>query len=111
MRMIFLVILLVLTNSNNKTWAGDVNYENLLSPSALKMFVDEVPDMPRVSGFGLKNGVSVPKSLKIGMYFKKWVSNNSPFFSFIICSKLMFKFLMISCIMCSVFSFFLFFGS
>ncbi|KAK1390050.1 Multicopper oxidase [Heracleum sosnowskyi] len=51
----------------DKTWGV-----GLLSPSKLKMFVDEVPDMPRISGFDVVNGVSVPKSLKIGMFRKKW---------------------------------------
>ncbi|KAL1803407.1 hypothetical protein ACET3Z_032054 [Daucus carota] len=45
---------------------------SLLSPSALELFVDELPDMPRISGFDVVNGVSVPKSLKIGMFSKKW---------------------------------------
>lgn len=53
----------------DKTWGV-----GLLSPSKLKMFVDELPDMPRISGFQVVNGVSVPKSLKIGMFCKKWVS-------------------------------------
>lgn len=40
------------------------------------MFVDELPDMPRISGFGVVNGVSVPNTLKIGMFRKKWVSHH-----------------------------------
>ncbi|XP_010243810.1 PREDICTED: multicopper oxidase LPR1-like [Nelumbo nucifera] len=44
----------------------------LISPSRMKMFVDELPDMPRVQGFDFKNGVPVSKSLTIGMFQKKW---------------------------------------
>ncbi|KAH0675094.1 hypothetical protein KY290_024124 [Solanum tuberosum] len=36
------------------------------------MFVDELQDMPRIKGYDVINGVHVPKSLKIGMYNKKW---------------------------------------
>ncbi|KAF5202531.1 Multicopper oxidase lpr1 [Thalictrum thalictroides] len=44
----------------------------LISPSKLTMFVDELPDMPRIQGYNIKNGVNLPKSLEIGMYHKKW---------------------------------------
>eukprot|EP00262_Sarcandra_glabra_P004782 TRINITY_DN16033_c0_g1_i1.p1 TRINITY_DN16033_c0_g1~~TRINITY_DN16033_c0_g1_i1.p1 ORF type:complete len:568 (+),score=8.84 TRINITY_DN16033_c0_g1_i1:123-1826(+) len=50
------------------TW-GD---EGVFNPSKLKMFVDELPDMPRLRGFHIKNGVPVSGSLKIGMFLKKW---------------------------------------
>lgn len=49
--------------------------DQLMSLSKLKMFVDELPDMPRIKGYDVINGVHVPKSFKIGMYHKKWVSN------------------------------------
>lgn len=77
--MTFLVISLVLFGINSdRTWAEDDRHR-LLSPSALKMFVDELPDMPRISAFHVLDGVSLPKSLKIGMFHKKWVSlTNSP---------------------------------
>lgn len=55
----------------NSTWAAD---EGVFTSSKLKMFVDELPDMPRVRGFSLRKGVPVSKSLKIGMYEKTWVS-------------------------------------
>lgn len=75
--MMFLVIYLVLFGINwDRTWAEDED-DRLLSPSALKMFVDEVPDMPRISAFHVLDGVSLPKSLKIGMFHKKWVTPNS----------------------------------
>lgn len=40
------------------------------------MFVDDLPDMPRVQGFSLMKGVPVSESLKIGMYEKKWVCSS-----------------------------------
>ena len=47
--------------------------DNLLDASKLKMFVDELPDMPRILGYKLVDGVPKSKSLKIGMFKKKWV--------------------------------------
>lgn len=48
---------------------GDVG---LVNPSKLKMFVDEIPDMPRIKGYNVVNGVEVPKTLKITMFQKYW---------------------------------------
>ena len=48
--------------------------EKLLDSSRLQMFVDELPDMPRIHGYEIINGIPKPKSLKIGMFRKKWVS-------------------------------------
>ncbi len=45
----------------------------LFDPSKLKMFVDELPDMPKILGFDVVSGVPKSKSLKIGMFEKKWV--------------------------------------
>lgn len=50
-------------------WAED----GLINPTQLEMFVDELPDMPRIKGFHTVNGFPVPKSLQIGMFHKKWV--------------------------------------
>ncbi|TXG60449.1 hypothetical protein EZV62_015022 [Acer yangbiense] len=44
----------------------------LINPSQLKMFVDVLPDMPRIKGFHVVNGVFKSKSLKIGMFNKHW---------------------------------------
>ncbi|KAI9162440.1 hypothetical protein LWI28_027373 [Acer negundo] len=44
----------------------------LISPSQLEMFVDEIQDMPRIQGFHVVNGVSKSKSLEIGMFKKHW---------------------------------------
>ncbi|XP_057951136.1 multicopper oxidase LPR2-like [Malania oleifera] len=46
--------------------------DRLISPSKLKMFVDNLPDMPRIQAYKIVNGIPVSKSLKIGMYHKKW---------------------------------------
>lgn len=51
------------------TWSDD----RLIKISQLKMFVDELPDMPKILGFDVVNGVPVSKSLQIGMFSKKWV--------------------------------------
>ncbi|XP_044494609.1 multicopper oxidase LPR1-like [Mangifera indica] len=44
----------------------------LIAPSQLEMFVDEVPDMPKIQGFDLVNGVPNPKFLNIGMFKTQW---------------------------------------
>ncbi|XP_024995613.1 multicopper oxidase LPR2-like [Cynara cardunculus var. scolymus] len=44
----------------------------LLSPSELEMFVDEIPDMPKIKGYHLLDGVPVSSSLKITMFPKYW---------------------------------------
>ncbi|KAJ9708368.1 hypothetical protein PVL29_000422 [Vitis rotundifolia] len=47
------------------TWSDD----RLIKISMLKMFVDELPDMPKILGFEVVNGVPVSKSLQIGFFF------------------------------------------
>ncbi|KAK4762310.1 hypothetical protein SAY86_008078 [Trapa natans] len=44
----------------------------LLNPSKLEMFVDELPDMPRIQGFQLVRGLPRRRSLNIGMYNVLW---------------------------------------
>ncbi|XP_050375377.1 multicopper oxidase LPR2-like [Argentina anserina] len=46
--------------------------EQLVNLTRLQMFVDELPDMPRIQGFEVVNGVPKPRSFKVGMYKKKW---------------------------------------
>lgn len=46
--------------------------DEVLNPAKLKMFVDKLPQMPRIHGFRLVNGSYKAKSLKIGMFMKKW---------------------------------------
>ncbi|XP_009586977.1 multicopper oxidase LPR1-like [Nicotiana tomentosiformis] len=65
--MIFLVLLNLLG-----IFLASMAEDKLMSPSKLRMFVDKLPDMPRIKGYDVINGVHVPKSLKIGMYHKKW---------------------------------------
>ncbi|PWA44760.1 cupredoxin superfamily protein [Artemisia annua] len=48
---------------------GDIG---LVSPSKLEMFVDEIPDMPRIKGYDVVHGVPVSKTLKISMFQKHW---------------------------------------
>ncbi|KAA8529074.1 hypothetical protein F0562_033438 [Nyssa sinensis] len=50
------------------TWAEDM----LISPTQLEMFVDDLPDPPKIQGFNVVNGVFISKALKIGMFHKKW---------------------------------------
>ncbi|XP_015942044.1 multicopper oxidase LPR1 [Arachis duranensis] len=44
----------------------------LLNVSNLHMFVDELPEIPRILGYELVHGVPKSKSLTIGMFKKKW---------------------------------------
>ncbi|XP_059655414.1 multicopper oxidase LPR1-like [Cornus florida] len=62
------VICIALLGIHMTTKAEDM----LISPSQLEMFVDDLPDMPKLKGFSLDNGVPMPNSLKIGMFHKKW---------------------------------------
>lgn len=68
-KMLFLVHLNLLGILMASTMAKN---DEVMSPSKLKMFVDELPDMPRIKGYDVINGVHVPKSFEIGMYHKKW---------------------------------------
>ncbi|PON78728.1 Copper-resistance protein [Parasponia andersonii] len=67
-RLIILFGLIILGLFGSLSWAED----NLLNPSKLKMFVDELPDMPKIPGFDVFDGVPKPKYLNIGMFRKKW---------------------------------------
>ncbi|KAK2988634.1 hypothetical protein RJ640_013115 [Escallonia rubra] len=51
---------------------GTLAEDELFATTHMEMFVDELPDMPRIRGFDVVNGVPVSKSLKIGMFHKKW---------------------------------------
>lgn len=63
---LFLLVSLVLLTSSSRVDG------NLFSVSRLPMFVDDLPDMPRIQGFEIKNATAVPLSLQIGMYEKTW---------------------------------------
>ncbi|KAJ4961508.1 hypothetical protein NE237_021418 [Protea cynaroides] len=71
---VFLLLLLLFISICLRGTANSANANDrlLISPSKLEMFVDELLDMPRIPGFDIKNGVPVSKTLKIGMYQKKW---------------------------------------
>ncbi|MQL78115.1 hypothetical protein Taro_010539 [Colocasia esculenta] len=46
----------------------------LFDTSALEMFVDDLPEMPKIRGYDLRrNGTPVSKSLTIGMFEKTWI--------------------------------------
>lgn len=62
---LYLVIVLVQIQGEN----GD----NLLDPSTLEMFVDELPQMPMIKGHEIKNGMPVAGNLTIGIYDTTWV--------------------------------------
>lgn len=68
-----LISLAVVLGFPNGSWAED----KLVNLTRLKMFVDELPDMPKIKAFHLVNGVPKPKSLQIGMYKIKWVIKTS----------------------------------
>ncbi|KFK44386.1 hypothetical protein AALP_AA1G250800 [Arabis alpina] len=46
--------------------------EELFEVKKLEMFIDDLPDMPRLNGFNSVHGVLKPTSLQIGMFFTKW---------------------------------------
>ncbi|KAJ4770320.1 Spore coat protein A [Rhynchospora pubera] len=46
--------------------------DNLLDPSFLEMFVDELPQMPKIKGYEINNGVPVAGNLTIGIYDTTW---------------------------------------
>ncbi|KAK7269862.1 hypothetical protein RIF29_22640 [Crotalaria pallida] len=54
------------------TFSSSSDSANPLDATKLKMFVDELPYMPRIKGYDVVDGVYKPKSLKIGMFKKKW---------------------------------------
>ncbi|GAV65589.1 Cu-oxidase domain-containing protein/Cu-oxidase_2 domain-containing protein/Cu-oxidase_3 domain-containing protein [Cephalotus follicularis] len=64
---VFNMIFLALSGLVTTTWA-----DGLIDLKKLEMFVDELPDMPKIQGFDVVNGVPKTKSLKIGMYQKLW---------------------------------------
>lgn len=59
------------------TFGTGVNSQNLISWNKLKMFVDELPDIPKLYGYKVVGGKAVPTYLKIGMFQKNWVSSSS----------------------------------
>lgn len=72
-----LIALVIVGLLISTSWAED----RLFDPSKLKMFVDELPDMPKILGFDVVSGVPKSKALKIGMFEKKWVRGKPfPFF-------------------------------
>ncbi|KAL8470955.1 hypothetical protein ACS0TY_033505 [Phlomoides rotata] len=67
-RILVFELIILLVGFLNFAWADD----GLISPSQLQMFVDELPNIPRINGFHLRNGVPHPGRLRIGMFRKKW---------------------------------------
>ncbi|KAG7598018.1 Cupredoxin [Arabidopsis suecica] len=70
-RMMKRVMVLIIT----LTWLGGTCGEledQLFEVGKLKMFVDELPDMPRLYGFNSVHGIIKPTSLQIGMFSTKW---------------------------------------
>jgi hypothetical protein len=74
-----LIVLAILGWLISTSWAED----RLLDPSKLKMFVDELPVVPKILGFDVVSGVPKSKSLKIGMFKKKWVRTKTHAFFFL----------------------------
>ncbi|OMO88072.1 Multicopper oxidase, type 1 [Corchorus olitorius] len=65
---LFHLIFIALLGNFSASWAED----RLLNPSKLEMFVDELPDMPKIHGYGMVDGSPKAKLLTIGMFRKKW---------------------------------------
>ncbi|KAJ6853604.1 multicopper oxidase LPR2-like [Iris pallida] len=71
--LLFLLPILLLVFSLLAAADDDGNGDLLISPAKLEMFVDELPDMPKVYGFRLnKDGAPAAAHVTIGMYQKKW---------------------------------------
>jgi hypothetical protein len=69
LKLFTLLVLLLCCSVTSSSSAKD----NLINVSKLKMFVDELPKIPRILGYKVVNGVPKSKSLEIGMFKKKWV--------------------------------------
>jgi hypothetical protein len=61
---------------------GD-NGKNLLKAGKLEMFVDELPDMPKLQGYRFEDGIPVAGNLTIRMYDTTWVCIYFPFHLFL----------------------------
>lgn len=66
--LVFLVVFLTVAI----TRADDDEQSLVLSAERLRMFVDELPHVPKVYGYKVVDGKPAPMALKIGMYHKKW---------------------------------------
>ncbi|KAG0463052.1 hypothetical protein HPP92_021528 [Vanilla planifolia] len=61
----FLDLVLLLSTATTGTFSSSVGLVNV---AHLQMFVDELPDMPKVRGFRVRNGTVEPAHLAIGIY-------------------------------------------
>lgn len=68
----------------------------LLNSSSLEMFVDQLPQLPKLLGFQVVSAIPKSKSLQIGMFKKKWVTCFFFSFSFLFNSSLFYSFQLIS---------------
>ncbi|KAG1334806.1 multicopper oxidase LPR2 [Cocos nucifera] len=68
MALFFLVLCLGVAG----VWGGGDDGEGLFRASKLEMFVDKLPEMPRLRGYTVRNGVLAAGNLTIGMYEKTW---------------------------------------
>ncbi|KAJ3678585.1 hypothetical protein LUZ60_002388 [Juncus effusus] len=65
-----LVLSIVISIANGQT---PVTQQLLIEVAgSLQMYVDRLPQMPRLTGYSVQNGNAVPATLTIGMYQKTW---------------------------------------
>lgn len=69
----FSALLLCFVTSPSSASPSSIDTLKLVNASKLEMFVDELPHMPKIYGYDVADGVPKSKSLKIGMFKKKWV--------------------------------------
>jgi hypothetical protein len=50
---------------------------------SLEMYVDRLPQMPKIHGYSMEHGRPTPVHLAIGMYQKKWVRFTTLLLSFV----------------------------
>ncbi|XP_010498793.1 PREDICTED: multicopper oxidase LPR1-like [Camelina sativa] len=66
------VMMLIVTLTWLRGTCGELLDDQLFEVGKLQMFVDDLPDMPRLHGFNSVHGILKPTSLQIGMFSTKW---------------------------------------
>jgi hypothetical protein len=87
----YLLCFVTLSTSSSSATVKHIN------ASKLKMFVDDLPNMPKVYGYKVVDGVPKSKCLKIGMFKKKWVCC-----CFCLISSLHANILLFCCLYCTI---------
>lgn len=69
-----LMLLLLVSLAGAQNSSPPVTQQTLQQVAgSLQMYVDVLPDMPKIYGYSMQDGSPNPVSLTIGMYQKTWV--------------------------------------